>query len=174
MLSNDTDVVILLLRYVCHWISHGLSLLWVRFGTGKNRRFIPVHELFKKLGPEMSKVLIKAHILTGNDELSKIGTKIGAISADPTKYLSDFGESSVDDDYEKVEKYLVRVWKPQSSCETFNALRFSEYRRSVPISELPPTSHSITGHILRALYLIRRSACLLTNVYPLTDPCNFG
>ena len=60
----------------------------------------------------MSKVLIKPHILTGNDEPSKTGTEAGAISADPTKYLSDFGESCVDDGYEKVEKYLVRVWKP--------------------------------------------------------------
>ena len=50
-------------------------------------RFIPVHEIFKKLGPEMSRVLIKAPILTGNDKTSKTETKVGAVNAEPMNYL---------------------------------------------------------------------------------------
>ena len=61
VLSNDTvNVVVLLLRYIGLWIKEGMSQLWIRFGIGKHRRFIPVHELYKTLGSEMSKILVKA------------------------------------------------------------------------------------------------------------------
>ena len=174
VLSKLTDVIILLLRFVATWLSQGMCELWVRFGTGTKRRFIPLHILLDKLSPLMSKVLIKVHILTGDDEMSKIGTKLGEINAEPTKFLTQFGETCDQYDYDEVEKYLVRVWKPNTKCESFDELRYSEYKRSIPLSELPPTSHSIRGHILRAFYLVRRCICLLDNVYPKMEPCNFG
>ena len=55
----------------------------------------------------MSRVLVKAHRLIENNEMRKTGTKVGAIDADPMKYISDFGELSVSDNYE----YLILCWK---------------------------------------------------------------
>ena len=64
-------------------------------------------------------------------------------------YLSEFGEPAVVNNYEKVEKYIVHCLKPHTACNTFfDALHFSENMRVVPITELPPTSHSIVGYIL--------------------------
>jgi hypothetical protein len=106
--------------------------------------------------------------------MRKIGTKAGAWSAKATKYLSEFGETSENGNQEEVEKYLVKVWKPSSKCDTFDSLRLFENKRYVRISELLPTFHSIKGHILRALYRIRRSVCLLDTVNPIMNPCDFG
>ena len=40
ILSNDTDVLELLLYYINEFISNGLSKLWMKFGTGDSSRLI--------------------------------------------------------------------------------------------------------------------------------------
>ena len=73
-------------------------------------------------------VILKAHILTGDDAISKIGTTHASLSCDPHRYLSDFAEShtlSEEVAYES-EEYLVRVWagaKSQPESRTFDQLR---------------------------------------------------
>ena len=57
MLSNDTDVIVLLLRYCGIRLREGLQELQVAFGRGENRRFMPQHALYGELG---LKVLVKA------------------------------------------------------------------------------------------------------------------
>ena len=79
VLSNDTDVVILLLNYIHHFSSIGLSELWIRFGTSDKTRHIPIHKLGEVLGSNMCSIILKAHILTGCDVTSKIGTKPAAL-----------------------------------------------------------------------------------------------
>ena len=79
LLSNDKDVLVLVLYFMQYFTSIGLKELWIQFGTGQNKRFIPVHKLSYKLGPHMCSNLLKAHILTGSDTTSKIGTKAAGI-----------------------------------------------------------------------------------------------
>ena len=57
VLSNDTDVVILLLYYMPAFIEHGLKELWLRGGIGDKTRFIPIHTLFEKVGKDLCSVL---------------------------------------------------------------------------------------------------------------------
>ena len=66
LVSNDTDTVILLLYYIENFKHQSLTELWVQvgFGTGNKRYMLPLHVLFSKLGEELYKVLIKAHVLT--------------------------------------------------------------------------------------------------------------
>ena len=45
LLSNDTDVLVLVLYFMQYFTSVGLTELWTQFGTVKNKRFIPVHKL---------------------------------------------------------------------------------------------------------------------------------
>ena len=73
-------------------------------------------------------VILKAHILTGDDAISKIGTTHASLSCDPHRYLSNFAESHTlsEDVAHESEEYLVRVWagakcKPES--RTFEQLR---------------------------------------------------
>ena len=65
--------------------------LWIQFGTGKNKRFIPVHKLPYKLGRHMCSNLFKVHILTGSDTTSKIGAKAAAVKCGQIDYLNNFG-----------------------------------------------------------------------------------
>ena len=63
VLSNDTDVVVLMVHYMNKFLSLGLKQLWLRYGTGAKQRFIPIHTLCIKIGNIQYSVL-KAHILT--------------------------------------------------------------------------------------------------------------
>ena len=54
---------------------------------------IPLHQAVTQLGAPLAKTLVKAHILTGDDCMSKIGSKHAAIFCDPVKYLMNFGET---------------------------------------------------------------------------------
>ena len=54
--------------------------LWLRYGTGAKQRFIPIHTLCIKIGNIQYSVL-KAHILTGCDVMSKVGTKLAAVNS---------------------------------------------------------------------------------------------
>ena len=151
-MSNDTDTVILLLHYIRLLKDDGLNELWVQFGTGQKRRMIPLHVLHCKLGDQLCHVLIKAHILTGNDTVSKIGTKHAALVSKPAKFLSSFGENRTlsEEDLQRAEEYLVHVWsgarsKPTST--TFDNLRLNIHRHSVVrLEELPPRISAIHGH----------------------------
>ena len=57
LLSNDTDVLVLLLYFLQYFTSIGLKELWIQFATGQNKRFIPVHKLSCKLGPQRIQTL---------------------------------------------------------------------------------------------------------------------
>ena len=116
-----------------------------------------------KLGPSECNVLLEAHIATKNDALSKIGTKHAAVNAEPEKYLAEFGETDVLSgiDIDNLERYLVRVWSPNTAAPTFDELRITTYRKpGRSLESLPPTSTSIQGHIRRTFFVIRDSMLL--------------
>ena len=56
----------------------------------------------QKIGSLMCQVLTKAHTLTGDDVMIKIGIK--AINAGPAKHLNEFDETDDLTDTEEVEK----------------------------------------------------------------------
>ena len=63
VLANDTDVLILLLRYMDKFIDEGALELWIRIGNQGKQRFIPIHTLYEKLGMTFCRVLLKAYIV---------------------------------------------------------------------------------------------------------------
>ena len=95
ILSNDTDSFVLLLRFTPHFLSCGVSEIWLNFGIGEYERMIPMHEVSITMGPSKSLAMIKAHIITGGDIHSKVGTKHAAVKSNPEQYLSNFGENPV-------------------------------------------------------------------------------
>ncbi len=135
----------------------------------------------EKVGAALCQVLVKAHVVTGDDTLSKIGTKHSDIACNPVKYLASFGESPVLSEYDirMVELFLVHVWsgaryKPMAS--TFDYLRLEFYTSSSvkAFDDLPPTSSVIHGHITRSFYVIRGAVTLLNcNNRCELDPTDF-
>ena len=114
-MSNDTDVVIYTLAYYKRFFEFGIQELWVQFDIQERRRNIPIHKLAEKLGEERCLALLKAHILTGCDVTSKLGTKASAFASKPESYLRDFGkEPPREASLQSAETYLVRVVTPKS------------------------------------------------------------
>ena len=54
VLSNDTDVVVLLLRYMFELFRKGLEEMWIKVGVGDRVRYVPLHKLAKHLGSTVS------------------------------------------------------------------------------------------------------------------------
>ena len=48
-ISNDTDVLVLLIHYFQEWNQDGLQQLWFEIGTGASKSLIPVHILCSRL-----------------------------------------------------------------------------------------------------------------------------
>lgn len=164
VMSNDTDTFALLLHFTPHFQALGLKEIWQPYGTGEKRRMLPLHQAIAQLKTPLAKTMIKAHILTGDDCMSKVETKHAAVACDPIQYLTNFGETEQDEAL--AEKYLVRVWagdRSTTTTETFDQLRLENYTSaSAGIDFLPPTSSVIKGHIRRGAFLVHnalKAAC---------------
>ncbi len=51
-----------------------------------------MHQAVSQLGVPLAKTVIKAHILTGDDCMSTVGTKHAAMACDPVQHLTHFGK----------------------------------------------------------------------------------
>ena len=60
--SPDTDVAV---PCLFHCSTLNINELWFHTGTGKKRRFIPMHVIAEKLSEEIVRVLLAFHTLTG-------------------------------------------------------------------------------------------------------------
>ncbi|KAH3872888.1 hypothetical protein DPMN_036111 [Dreissena polymorpha] len=79
IISGDTDVDVLALHFFNILQLRGLQELRIRAGIGNSTRYIPLHKI-TQTKPALCKVLIAAHILTGCDMTSKVGTKLPALN----------------------------------------------------------------------------------------------
>ena len=177
VISNDTDCFALIMRYMTVFKTKGLKELWIEYGTGEHKRKIPLHALHSRLGNDTCSILIKAHVLSGDDAVSKVGTKHAALVCQPMS-LINFAETNslAEADIRDVERYLVRLWegaRSNTTADTFDDLRYNCYLKGKSLNELPPTSSVICGHIRRCFFVIRNAITLLeTNVT--MDPQDFG
>ena len=123
--SPDTDVLVLMLYYWNYLQSVGLQELWIKAGVGDTAIFIPIHTVALRIGKELCQVLPAVHALTVWVHTSKVGTKLAALRANPTKYLQEFGllTGSIDTQIAAAEEYLCQVIKKGTPYKTMNALR---------------------------------------------------
>ena len=133
MLSNDTDVFVLLMFYWQTLQQQGLKELWIKAGVGETTRFVPVHSLAASCGVDYCQVLPAIHSLTGCDYTSKVGTKHAAVKVNAVKYLKGFGRSaSLSEDIEAdSEAYLVQMLNPGANMKTMDSLRVENYTFTV-------------------------------------------
>ena len=72
IVTVDTDVVVIALR---HFFDLNLEELWIEFGTGRSRRFLPIHECANKLGERICDGLTLWFSITGCDTVSMFNGK---------------------------------------------------------------------------------------------------
>ena len=120
VLSNDTDVFVILIHFYDYLNNNGLSEFWMRKSASD---IILIHTLVGKLGATKV-VLLAANFITGSDVTSRIGTKLSALKAQPEQYLSKFGQHlpPTTQSFKLAEEYLVKVLEPWSKCNTLDDL----------------------------------------------------
>ena len=179
VLTNDTDVSVLLLRYCAIFLRMKLKNLYMKIGTGTNTRCLPVHELTNIHGEKQSRNLdlLKAHIATGCDWLGKLGTNSNALHK--VDLLDSFGESDVIDNdlINATEEYLMSLQKGKSIYfKTFDEYIYHQYVTcNTPSQSLVSSSYCIRNwHIMRLFYLICRLSSLLDTHFVSRDHRNYS
>ena len=61
----DSDAVIIAIANFNQLVS--LNELWIEFGTAKLLRFIPIHQIARRLGPDKSLAFLFFHVFSGCD-----------------------------------------------------------------------------------------------------------
>ena len=162
ILSNDTDVVIISLAFF-HTIPD-LEELWITFGTGKSKRFIPIHTIARRLGAEKCEALLGFHAITGCDSVSAfygrgkkhawdIWSKFPAVT-EAFRFISHSPEGIPDSILQLIEQFVVRTYT--STLENVNNVNRARYElfqfQAKSFDDLPPTQNALKLHIQRAAY----------------------
>ena len=151
LLSNDTDVLIVVLHYMEYFTSIGLNELWMQFGTGKCTRFLPVHALLIQLGLQLCPIFIKCHVLTRTDNTRKTSTKSAALTSDPNKYFQNFGsDDCLEIQFQNAGEYLIRVLQTYSKSLNLDDITIQAVYEKVSLVELRPMPSTINGHLERS------------------------
>jgi hypothetical protein len=153
--ARDTDVFILLLANF-HWMP--CRQLWIKAGTMKRRRYIPIHSLIDNLpyGPTVLETLPAFHVLTGCDTTSHISghsTKSAwEVFKSHHKLLQNLGKGElVQETAQDAESFVCKMYKI-SHVATADEARAILFVKSRAPESLPPTSDSLSFHIKRAHY----------------------
>ena len=67
VLSNHTDVLVLLLHYFSQFSLMGVKQFWIKYCLGDESHYIPIHTLADRLGADTCDMLLTVHALTGCD-----------------------------------------------------------------------------------------------------------
>ena len=92
-----------------------------------------------------------------------MSTKLAAMQCNPIQYLASFAEKEelLEGDIAQAEEYLVQLWtgaRSKPSAKTFDQLCLEVHLNAstpVAMSNMPPTSSVVQGHITRAFYVIQ-------------------
>ena len=157
----DTDVMVIA---ISTFQQLGISELWIAFGTGKNFRYVPIHDIVKELGPTRAGSLIAFHAFTGCDQTSsfagrgkntawatwkvfeEITPAFVALSSMPT-------EDRLKDMMPEIERFVTLMYDRTSTCTTVNEARKDLFtRKGRSIETIPPTYGALLEHTKRVAY----------------------
>ena len=98
----------------------GAEELWIAFGTGKNLRYLPIHEMVHVLGPTKSKSVALVHAFTGCDTVSSFGGRGKKIAFEVWNAFPEITETFLClgttpneitlDQLNKLERYVVLLY----------------------------------------------------------------
>ena len=158
--SGDTDVFVLAVAQMQRITD---KELWLAFGTGKQFRYLPIHDIARSLGPERSLALPVFHALTGCDTVSFFGGKSKKSAWDTWNSFPEvthsFLEIATAPDKlsnkctQTIERFVVLLYDRGSQLSSFDDARQQLFcKRSRSLDRIPPTSAALRQHILRAAY----------------------
>ncbi|CAC5359720.1 unnamed protein product [Mytilus coruscus] len=164
--SSDTDVLVLCVHYFPKL--ENTEELWFQTGSVSNlkdgRRFLPVHEICRSLGPSICNLLPASHALTGCDTNSSffgLGKKsmFKLLQRDaekfptlPISFSTGDQESAVNDGRAFVASLYDPKGKFRNLHDDLNKLRVKfATTKDANLVRIPPCENSFLQHILRAM-----------------------
>ena len=153
MACQDTDVFCLL---IAHIDKMRCKQLWMKAGTSKKPKYLPIHTIRERLKNSVSKIetILPFHAITGCDTVSFFAGHSKKTAwkafAHHQKLLESLGDGNLDDTRVKsVEKFISRVYNA-ANTEGCNEARAALFSRCRSPEALPPTSDAARWHIARA------------------------
>ncbi|CAH3185140.1 unnamed protein product [Porites lobata] len=150
---QDTDVFCLL---IAHIDKMRCKQLWMKAGTSKKPKYLPIHTIRERLKNSVSKIetILPFHAITGCDTVSFFAGHSKKTAwkafAHHQKLLESLGDGNLDDTTVKsVEKFISRVYNA-ANAEGCNEARAALFYRCRSPEALPPTSDAARWHIARA------------------------
>ena len=150
---RDTDVLMLLLA---HYDQMQCQSLFMKAGTSKQPKYIPVHEIRKRVPDDQISTLLAFHAITGCDSVSQFSghSKKTAWCVFQRNHndLSNLGKGPITEDtILSAEKFICRLYRvpDADTCDKARVKLFCVGRAQ---EALPPTSDAAKFHIRRAHY----------------------
>ena len=158
--SPDTDVAVLC---TTHYRKLQCRELWFRTGIKDKARYIPIHSLAHKLGPELCNALLGFHALTGcdsNSALSGLGKKKGFnVLLDSKEHQTSLGQLGEEPELsnstsEACEAFICAMYSTTKGAgRKVNNVRYWQFCQKGQRNEnLPPTFDSLQQHMKRGNY----------------------
>ena len=170
--SRDTNILVLL---VANFHLMSCQQLWMKAGTARKRKYIPVHAIVEKLQMKLQvlQLLPAFHALTGSDSTSYIAGHSKKTCWDVflqlNCLLNGLGADTVLTDHpvQAAEVFFCKVYGAMNA-DNVNEVRSSMFVKDMSIERLPPTRDSLYFHIQRSHYqaLVWRQAHLQHPVLP--------
>ena len=149
----DTDVLMLLLA---HYDQMQCQSLFMKAGTSKQPKYIPVHEIRKRVPDDQISTLLAFHAITGCDSVSQFSghSKKTAWCVFQRNHndLSNLGKGPITKDtILSAEKFICRLYRVPDA-DTCDKARVKLFCIGRAQEALPPTSDAAKFHIRRAHY----------------------
>ena len=150
---QDTDVFLLL---VSHFDKMSCKELWMKAGTSKKPKYLPIHVIRENLKQKIPEVetILSFHAITGCDTVSYFAGHSKKTSwktfTEHHMLLRNLGNGDLDDStVRSVEKFICRIYSV-TDAENCNEARATLFSRCRSPEALPPTSDAARWHIRRA------------------------
>lgn len=156
----DTDVFVLAVSQMQRIPQNEV---WLAFGTGKQFKYYPIHEIARSLGPQKSLALPVFHAFTGCDTVSFFAGKSKKSAWDTWNVFPEVTRSFLeiatapddlsDDCTKNIERFVVLFYDRGSELISVDEARQQLFcQRSRTLDRIPPTSAALKQHLLRASY----------------------
>ena len=151
--SRDTDVLLLL---VSHFQRRQCQYLWMKSGTSKKRRYIPIDAVFNKLPSGSASWLLAFHALTGCETTSNIANHTNRSSwkifKDHHGLLKNLGIGELTDDtIQYSETFVCRIYNVHRT-DSIDAARHLLFSMTGKPEAMTPTSDAPRFHLKRVCY----------------------
>lgn len=155
----DTDVLVLAISL---FEDLGVTQLWIDFGSGKHRVFLPIHDMdleeIKRIG------LRFFYCFTGCDQVSffahvskKTAWKVWEVFPSVSEAFASLSnqptEAAIEEALPILERFVVLLYHRTSNCTSVNECRRELFCNGRACDNIPPTQAALLQHVKRAAFI---------------------